>query len=112
MLPSSLARLAVTIPLEQQLMVRSRLQVPLALSPDGSHLVYVAEEDGSSQLYLRKLDEFEAKPMSGTDGATNPFFSPDGKWVGFHSRRKLHKVSITGGAPLTICETAYTSKQN
>src|SRR5262245_46978071 len=55
----------------------------IALSPDGRHLVYVAGASGSVQLYLRDLDRADAAPVAGTDGASDPFFSPDGRWLGF-----------------------------
>ena len=67
------------------------------------HLVYSAGgEAGTSQLYLRSMDSFEAKPMPGTDGALAPFFSPDSQWVGFFAEGKLKKVSLSGGATVTI----------
>jgi serine/threonine-protein kinase len=76
------------------------------LSPDGTLLVYVAEPgpDQSSMLYVRRLDRLEATPLSGTEGARQPFFSPDGQWVAFFSGGKLKKVSISGGAPSTLCD--------
>jgi eukaryotic-like serine/threonine-protein kinase len=77
----------------------------LALSPDGKHLVYVANEGGANQLYLRSLDSFVARPIPGTEGATDPFFSPDSEWVGFFvPLGKLKKVSISGGAAVTLCD--------
>ena len=76
----------------------------LAISPDGSLIAYSAERNGKAQLSLRALDRFEAKPVSGTEGAFSPFFSPDGQWVAFFSEAKLKKVSIQGGEPITLCE--------
>jgi serine/threonine-protein kinase len=74
----------------------------IALSPDGTHLVYVAQQGGIQQLYLRALDSLYAKPILGTEGAVEPFFSPDGQWVGFFAGGKLMKVSVSGGAALTL----------
>jgi len=76
----------------------------VALSPDGSLLAYVAERNGKSQLYLRALDRFDAKLIAGTEGAYSPFFSPDGRSLGFFSENKLKKVSLQGGEPVTLCE--------
>jgi Tol biopolymer transport system component/DNA-binding winged helix-turn-helix (wHTH) protein len=73
------------------------------LSPDGQRVVYVGAVDGTTRLYLRDLDAFDARPLAGTDGAVNPFFSPDGFWIGFASDQRLRRISITGGAPQTIC---------
>jgi serine/threonine-protein kinase len=78
----------------------------LALSPDGTHLAYVVDHDGTSQLYLRQMDEFEAQPLDGTDGAFGPFFSPDGQWIGFLTQGQVMKVSIHGGTPQTLTEAA------
>ena len=78
----------------------------MALSPDGTHLAYVASQGGTQQLYLRAMDSLEAKPIPGTEGAVNPFFSPDGQWLGFFAGGKLKKVSVSGGAALTLGDAA------
>ena len=77
----------------------------VALSPDGSQLVYVANHGGIRQLFRRLIDRFEATPIPGTEGAESPFFSPDGQSVGFFAEGKLKKVSLSGGAPLTLCSS-------
>ncbi len=74
------------------------------LSPDGSQLLYAAEIDGRTQLYLRLTDQFEAKPIPGTGGASSPFFSHDGQSVGYFVDQKLTVVSLRGGEPITVCE--------
>jgi Tol biopolymer transport system component len=76
----------------------------VALSPDGSLLVYVATQAGIQQLYLRALDSMEAKPIAETEGAVCPFFSPDGQWLGFFVGGKLKKVSVGGGAAITLSD--------
>jgi Tol biopolymer transport system component len=78
----------------------------LAVSPDGRLLVYVAQKQGTTELRIRPLDQFETKGLPGTDGSYGPFFSPDGKWVGFIANDRLKKVRVTGGEPTTICEVA------
>ena len=55
----------------------------VALSPDGTHLVYAALEAGKRVLHLRQLDQLDSQPIRGTDDAWNPFFSADGEWIGF-----------------------------
>ena len=77
---------------------------PLAFSPDGRRLVYAARVEGVTQLYRRDLDQLEAEPIPGTEGAESPFFSPDGQWVGFFVDRMLQKVALAGGAPLKITD--------
>lgn len=76
----------------------------LALSPDGANLVYVADLGGKTQLYRRAMDQFEAMPIPGTEGAYNPFFSPDGQWIGFFAGSEMKKVSIFGGEPILLCD--------
>lgn len=74
------------------------------MSPDGGRLVYAGRSQGKVQLYIRALDRFESQPIAGTDDAANPFFSPDGRWVGFFAEGKLKKVSLDGGAPVAITD--------
>ena len=81
----------------------------LAWSPDGTRLVYAANVAGTHQLYLRTLDDLEAHPIAGTENAYDPFFSPDGEWVGFSvvvgpGDGELKRIAVGGGAPLTLCE--------
>ena len=78
----------------------------MALSPDGSHLVYVAGNDGIGQLYVRRLDSLEAKPIVGANNAQGPFFSPDGKWIAFLADYQLKKVPLEGGLPIPLCAAA------
>lgn len=79
----------------------------LAISPDGTCLAYVEEgTDRRRRIYVREMDEFEAKPLPGTDGAVGPFFSPDGQWIGYADsfRKKLKKVPVEGGSPVILCD--------
>ena len=83
----------------------------MALSPDGAHLVYVGalgQSRGLSQgrglqLYLKATNELTSRPIPGTEDARRPFFSPDGKWIGFFAGGELKKVAVSGGAPITLC---------
>jgi serine/threonine protein kinase len=78
---------------------------PIALSPDGSRLVFVGSPAGkSSQLYLRELDQQTATPIPGTEHAAQPFFSPDGQWLGFFADGKMRKVSLRGGPATALCD--------
>jgi Tol biopolymer transport system component len=81
-----------------------------AMSADGRRLAYVGTAGGRKRLYVRGLDEFEARVIDGTDGARYPHFSPDGKWIAFFTDRQLKRVSIAGGAPITICEIATVGR--
>ena len=96
-----IARFAVSLPPSDRLALG--LTPTIALSPDSSRLVYVAIHAGIQQLYVRPVDRLEATAIPGTEGADSPFFSPDGQWVGFFAEGKLKKVSLSGGASLTLC---------
>ena len=80
----------------------------LAISPDGQRIVYVANRNGKSQLFLRALGESDGKPIGGTDDAVTAFFSPDSEWIAFGAGSKLQKVAVSGGSPVTISNLAGT----
>jgi serine/threonine protein kinase/Tol biopolymer transport system component len=100
---ATVSRLAISLPLGHSF-ERSTGGSALALSPDGSRLAYVAGGVEIRQLYMRELDEFEARPVPGTEGAESPFFSPDGRWVGFITAGELKKVMMGGAAPIKLCD--------
>jgi Tol biopolymer transport system component len=101
--PRPVSRFTITLPPGQQLPSLENGPA-VALSPDGTHLAYVAIEGGTEQLFLRAMDSLETKPVPGTEGAYNPFVSPDGQWVGFFADGRLKKVSMSGGAAVAIGE--------
>ena len=77
----------------------------MAWSPDGRTIVFSALQGERQQLYVRGIDQLAATPMSGTEGGGAPFFSPDGRWVGFWSVGALKKTPTDGSGPATtICE--------
>jgi hypothetical protein len=81
----------------------------MAISSDGRFLVYCAIDENPGlqakpQLYLRKMDRTEAKPIPGTEGGISPFLSPDDRWVGFWADGKLKKVLVEGGVPTDLCD--------
>jgi len=75
----------------------------LAISPDAGFVVYLADIGAATQLYLRPLDQAAADPIPFTEDASDPFISPDGKWVGFFARGELKKVFLQGGPPKIVC---------
>ena len=102
---SPVARLTVSLPPGDQ--IGDRASPPLAVSPDGSTLAYVAAAPGVvRQLFVRALDTLDSRPLVGTEGAAAPFFSPDGQWLGFFADGKLKKIPLTGGAPQTLGDLA------
>ncbi len=83
-------------------------QSDLAISPDGTRVVYssgAVAAGAGRHLFVRPLAEFDARLLRGTEGAANPFFSPDGEWLGFRdgANQTLKKVSTLGGPPITLC---------
>jgi serine/threonine-protein kinase len=73
-----------------------------AFAPDGRSLVFSGRVDGRNTLLRRNLGEQESKPIAGTDLGSNPFFSHDGKWLGFNAGGKLMKIPVEGGRPFPI----------
>ena len=109
-----------TRPIEQPLKPLVRLDVDLGsdvllnvergtaavFSPDGNRLVYLSRQ----RLFTRRLDQPNATELPGTEGAFgSPFFSPDGQWVAFFVSGKLKKISVEGGAPITLCDGGVLS---
>jgi len=97
----STARLVIAPPPGEALAVDV---TALAMSLDGRNVAYVAGQGSHRQIFLRGIDEFESTPIPGTEGGDNPFFSPDGQWIGFFANGKLKKVMRSGGMPVTISE--------
>ena len=75
----------------------------VAVSPEGTRLVIAATDGSRVRLYSRALDDLELRPIPGSEGASMPFLSPDGTWIGFVADTLLRKVPLNGGTPTTIC---------
>jgi Tol biopolymer transport system component len=98
--PVALSRFEIQAP------AKTALLGGLALSPDGRKLAFVARgEDGRPTLWVRMLDQLEARQLPGTFDARYPFWAPDGRRIGFFAERKLKWVDLLGGAPLEITTT-------
>ena len=97
-------RFTITLPPGQKLGALDRFA--LTISPDGRQLAYVATAEGSTtpQIYLRAMDEMASRLVPGTDGATEPFFSPDGQWLGFFADGKLKKISVSGAVAQVLAD--------
>jgi len=83
---------------------------PVAISPDGSRIAFtVRQGEGSVMLWVRSLDGgSSARQLPGTEDAALPFWSPDGRWIGFFSRQKLRKIDAEGGPVFTLADAADT----
>ncbi len=102
--PKPVTRTVITLPADQRLAVGENPAV--VISSDGRLLAYIALQGSVQQLYLRAMDSLEARAIPGTDGAVNPFFSPDGQSLGFFAGGKLKKVSVNGGGATTLGDAA------
>ena len=99
---AELVRFSVTGP-EGVMLVPDSTAV--AISPDGRRLVYtIMDATGTVRLWVRRLDSLAAQPLTGTEGATLPFWSPDSRYVAFFAYGKLRKVPVAGGSPEVICD--------
>jgi Tol biopolymer transport system component len=80
-------------------------RITAAISPDGTRLAFAARGSaGNQQLATRLLNQAQATLLAGTENAADPFFSPDGRWIGFFTSGKMKKISVQGGAPFTLCD--------
>ncbi len=100
----SVSRFAISLPNGLSL---SEDPIRVTVSHDGQRIVFAATDGDRRRLYSRPLDQLEAKPIPGTDGAWAPFFSPDSLWIGFFADGKLKKVNLVGSAPVTLCEAEF-----
>lgn len=97
-----LVRLVVDLGAEVVLPPLAQSNISVVLSPDGTRILYPS---GSlSRLYTRRLDQSKVTELPGTDGAFAPFFSPDGRWVGFAAHGKLNKILVDGGPVVHLAD--------
>ena len=99
----SVSRLVVAQPPAVPLAVDA---AQIAVSPDGRSVAYVAGRGSHTQIYVRDLNQFNSTPIPGTEGGSNPFFSPDSQWLGFSASGRLMKVLRKGGTPVTVSEVS------
>ena len=98
--PPRAIRFTIQPPEKQAFAVSSTI----AISPDGSRLAFVATSETRNMLWIRTLSSLTGQAVPGSEGASDPFWSPDGRFIGFFANRKLMKVDTAGGPPQTICE--------
>jgi serine/threonine protein kinase/Tol biopolymer transport system component len=97
--PQPTTRMRFSVPLPEDISVSH-----LALSPDGSMLVFASPEEntGLPVLYVQRVGSSNVTLLSGTRGASYPFWSPDGAFVGFFANGKLQKMAVAGGTPQAL----------
>lgn len=79
-------------------------QSTVAMSPDGRHLVFAATSEGKTLLWVRSLESPLPRALPGTEGAVSPFWSPDGRSIGFFAQQKLKRIEASGGPAVTLCD--------
>jgi serine/threonine protein kinase/Tol biopolymer transport system component len=99
----SIVRLVIVPPPHEPLILD---RPAIAISQDGRMVAYVAGRGDSQRIYLREIDQFKETPIPGAEGGFAPFFSPDGQWLGFFADRRLKKVLLSGGQPISIADVA------
>ncbi len=106
-------RMSISVPANRPVSTAGSPTRSLAISPDGTQLVYVGTNldapadrpGGRAQLQLRSLASLEVRDLPGTTVARQPFFSPDGQWIAFFTATgELRKISLAGGSPITLAE--------
>ena len=93
---ATVTRFTITLPQGQALTVNRR---PVALSPDGTRIVYAA----NNGLFMRSTSEFDARPILGADPGITPAFSPDGQSLVFYADSSIKRIAVAGGTAVTIC---------
>jgi Tol biopolymer transport system component len=100
--PPETEQLAMTAPTASGAVVS-----PLAVSPDGRYIAMITTgADGKLRLWIRSLDTLTAQLVAGTEGAFQPFWSPDSRFIGFFAGGKLKKIEVSGGPPTTLCDAS------
>ncbi len=108
--PSVSPALRSSLELPAGVALASEFSAPYAIAPDGSRVVFEAVEASTQRLYVRELADPSLRALAGTEDARQPFFSPDGAWVGFFSSRRLSKVPVAGGPVLQVADVGSNSR--
>ena len=101
--PAPVVRVQIDLPAGQQLSIAPNRSSPFDISPDGERLAWLADSGGTSWIFVRDLRSFDTHVLAGTEGASQPFFSPAGDWIGFFRGGSLLRVPVAGGAPIAVC---------
>ena len=103
--PSAPTLMRLDVQLQSTGSIGSEVGTDVVVAPDGSRVVFVSTDSvGVSRIRMRRFDGSATVDLNGTEGARGPFWSPDGRWVGFWARGQLEKTSIDGGSPVVLCD--------
>jgi Tol biopolymer transport system component len=89
----------------------AEIRTRVAVSPDGRQVAFVASTDSVSRIWVRSLDNTQARPLAGTEGGVSPFWSPNSQYIGFFLsvQGQLRKIEASGGPARTICQAQVDS---
>jgi Tol biopolymer transport system component len=104
--PGPVLRSFILPPAGTSFVTKLALSGPPVISPDGTRLAFSARDEKGVLLYVRPLASVTAQPLSGTEDATFPFWSPDGREIGFFAGGKLKKIDAGGGPPQILCDAS------
>ena len=105
-MPAPVVRSSILPPAGTSFVTMLPASGPPVLSPDGTRLAFTARDEKSKVLlYVRPLRSLTARPLAGTDDAIYPFWSPDGREIGFFAAGKLKKINADGGPPQNLCDS-------
>ena len=94
----------ISLETPRAIMLRGINHPAISIAPDGRSVAFTATESGIDRLYIRSGGDFDARVLEGSEGATHPVFSPDGRWVAFFVGSKLIKMPVAGGPLTTLAE--------
>ncbi len=103
--PAPVTRFVIPAPPGTQIVSGHR---ELAISTDGRHVAFIARGAADQHIYVRRLDELTTRQIAGTEGARDLAFSPDARWLAFHSGTKIRKVSVDGGVPTVLADAVHS----
>ncbi|HVG24747.1 MAG TPA: protein kinase, partial [Thermoanaerobaculia bacterium] len=108
--PEEVLRTSIVAPAETRISSSGDASAGVTISPDGKYVTFVGPANGVSRLWVRRVDQWSAQPLAGTDDAAYPFWSPDSKEIGFFANRQLKRIPAAGGAVVTITRDVRDSR--
>jgi len=103
--PAPVTRFVISAPPGTQIVTGHR---EIAISTDGQQIAFIARGAAGQHIYVRRVDTLEPQQVPGTDGARDPAFSPDGRWLAFHAGNRIRKIRLDGSLPTVLAESVHS----